>query len=140
MTISPIAARGPPGMVRMAQDYRTRAAGRFVYWRRLEKAISPAALLDRIGRGEAPAIVDVRSPGEFAGGHVPGAVNIPFASVLAQPDLVPAPTSEPVVVYCGHGPRAWLAGKALRRRGYARVIYMRGHMAAWRRAGLREER
>jgi rhodanese-related sulfurtransferase len=105
-----------------------------------EEAISPQALLDRIGRGEAPAVLDVRSPGEFAGGHVPGAVNVPFTSVLAGSDDVRVLKSHTVVVYCGHGPRAWLAGEALRWRGYARVTYLRGHMAAWRRAGLREER
>lgn len=105
-----------------------------------EEAISPAALLNRISRGEAPAVLDVRSPGEFAGGHVPGAVNIPFTSVLVSSEGVQVPRSQPVVVYCGHGPRAWLAGEALRWRGYKRVTYLRGHMAAWRRAGLREER
>ena len=105
-----------------------------------EEAISPEALLHRIGLGEAPAVLDVRSPGEFAGGHVPGAVNIPFTSVLAGSDDARVLKSQSVVVYCGHGPRAWLAGEALRWRGYARVTYLRGHMAAWRRAGLREER
>jgi rhodanese-related sulfurtransferase len=104
-----------------------------------DDAISPATLLDRIDR-EALTILDVRSPGEYAAGHVPGAVNIPFMTVLAGSDDVRAPKSQTVVVYCGHGPRAWLAGEALRWRGYARVTYLRGHMAAWRRAGLREER
>jgi hydroxyacylglutathione hydrolase len=105
-----------------------------------EDAISPAALLERIGRGDAPAVLDVRSPAEFAAGHVPGAVNVPFTSVLARSDSVRVPKSVPVVVYCGHGPRAWLAGTALRRRGYERVTVLRGHMAAWRQAGLPEER
>jgi rhodanese-related sulfurtransferase len=105
-----------------------------------EEAIAPAALLDRIDRGGASTILDVRTPAEFAGGHVPGAVNVPFTSVLAGTDDVRAQMSETVVVYCGHGPRAWLAGAALRRRGYTGITYLRGHMAAWRRAGLREER
>jgi rhodanese-related sulfurtransferase len=104
-----------------------------------EQAISPTALLDRIAGGDAPVVLDVRSPAEFAAGHVPGAVNIPFTSVLAGHG-VGAPASRTLVVYCGHGPRAWLAGAALRLRGYERVTYLRGHMAAWRRAGLREER
>jgi len=105
-----------------------------------EAGISPAALLDQIGRGESPAVLDVRSSGEFAGGHVPGAVNVPLTSVLAGSVDVRVGKDETVVVYCGHGPRAWLAGEALRWRGYARVTYLDGHMAAWRRAGLREER
>jgi rhodanese-related sulfurtransferase len=103
-------------------------------------AVSPAALLDWIGRGHAPVILDVRSAGEFAAGHVPGARHVPFTSVLAGSDNLRAEKSATVVVYCGHGPRAWLVGAWLRRRGYARVTYLRGHMAAWRRAGLREER
>src|SRR5687767_7546437 len=104
-----------------------------------EHAISPAALLDRIGRGEAPMVLDVRSPGEFGEGHVPGAVNVPFTRVLAGSDELSVQKSQTVVVYCGHGPRAWIAGAALRRRGYLNVTYLRGHMAGWRRAGLREE-
>jgi rhodanese-related sulfurtransferase len=105
-----------------------------------EEALSPVTLLDRLARGDAPAVLDVRSPAEFAAGHVPGAVNVPFTSVLAGSEGVCAPKSQTLVVYCGHGPRAWLAGEVLRWRGYERVTYLRGHMAAWRRAGLREER
>jgi rhodanese-related sulfurtransferase len=103
------------------------------------RAIAPEALLDRIDRGDAPVVLDVRSPGEFADGHVPGAMNVPFTTLLAGSDGLRVAKSPDIVVYCGHGPRAWLAGRALRRRGYA-VTYLRGHMAAWRRAGLREER
>jgi rhodanese-related sulfurtransferase len=102
--------------------------------------ISPAALLERIDHGDAPLVLDVRSAGEFAAGHVPGAVHVPFTSVIAGSHGVPATMTDALVVYCGHGPRAWLAGAALRRRGHARVIYLRGHMTAWRRAGLREQR
>ena len=102
--------------------------------------IAPAELLDRIERGESPAILDVRSPREYAAGHVPGAVNVPFTTVLTQTDAVRQDPSATLVVYCGHGPRAWLAGAALRRRGFTGVTYLRGHMAAWRRGGIREER
>jgi rhodanese-related sulfurtransferase len=102
--------------------------------------VSPAALLELIDRGDAPTVLDVRSADEFAAGHVPGALHVPFSSVLAGSDNVRAEKSATIVVYCGHGPRAWLAGAVLRRRGYAGVTYLRGHIAAWRRAGLREER
>jgi rhodanese-related sulfurtransferase len=104
------------------------------------RTMSPALLLDRIGRGDAPVVLDVRSAGEFAAGHVPGAVHVPFTRVLVGSDNLRADMAAPIVVYCGHGPRAWLAGAVLRRRGYARLTYLRGHMAAWRRAGLPEER
>jgi hypothetical protein len=51
-------------------------------------------------------------------------VNVPFTSGLAGSDDVRVLKSQTVVVYCGHGPRAWLAGEALRWREYARVTLL----------------
>ena len=96
-------------------------------------------LLTRISAGTAPTILDVRSRGEFTRGHVPGALHIPFWKLLERPPGIPMSPDDPLVVYCGHGPRAWLAGAALRRRGFRRVVYLEGHMSRWRRAGFREE-
>ena len=104
-----------------------------------ERSVTAADLLARIDAGAAPAILDVRSRWEFTCGHVPGAVHIPFWKLLNRaPDTAVSPDS-PIVVYCGHGPRAWLVGASLRRRGFRSVLYLEGHMSAWRRARLREE-
>ena len=102
--------------------------------------MTPDALNAATVSGTAPAVLDVRTPAEYAAGHVRGAINIPFHEVGRRVGDLAALRERPLVVYCGHGPRAWLAGEALRWRGYARVTYLQGHMAAWRRAGLREER
>jgi rhodanese-related sulfurtransferase len=101
--------------------------------------ITPQALATRIERGDAPLVLDVRSQAEFDQGHVPGAIHIPFWKVGNEGVDIPAAAGDPVVVYCGHGPRAWIAGAALRRRGLTRLAYLAGHMAGWRKAGLREE-
>jgi rhodanese-related sulfurtransferase len=98
--------------------------------------ISAAELLARIQAGTAPAIVDVRSRGEFDAGHLPGALHLPFWAVFFRASEVPASKHEPVVVYCAHGPRAGLAKAALRLSGYQRVLYLEGHMSAWKKAGL----
>ena len=42
--------------------------------------------------------------------------------------------------YCEHGPRAYMAGDALRRGGRARIVYVSGHFSGWQGAGLRIER
>lgn len=97
-------------------------------------------LLALISAGTAPTVLDVRSPLEFTRGHVPGAVNIPFWKLLGRAPGIRLSPGDPIVVYCGHGPRAWLAGAALQRRGFRRVEYLEGHMSQWRRAGLHEER
>jgi rhodanese-related sulfurtransferase len=101
--------------------------------------VTPNALSEAIAAGAAPAILDVRSRDEYAAGHVRGAVNIPFNEVGRRVRELDAWRERPLIVYCGHGPRAWMAGVALRRNGFLRIAYLRGHMAAWRRAGLPEE-
>jgi phage shock protein E len=92
----------------------------------------------RIAAREAPAILDVRTAREYDDGHVPGAVNIPFNQIRQRLGELPVDRAAPLIVYCGHGPRAWIAARALRRAGFT-VDYLKGHMAAWRRAGLPEE-
>jgi rhodanese-related sulfurtransferase len=94
----------------------------------------------RIRAGTAPAILDVRSAREFAGGHVPGAVHIPFWRVSARIAEVPAGAGDKLVVYCGHGPRAKVAGRALRRHGFTRFEYLDGHFSTWTRDGRPEAR
>jgi rhodanese-related sulfurtransferase len=103
-------------------------------------SITPSALFDLIERGRAPRILDVRSDIEFARGHVPGARHLPFQQVRAHGRELGWSPQDDIVVYCGHGPRAWIAGAALGRLGFDRITYLRGHMAAWRRDRLPEER
>lgn len=84
--------------------------------------------------------LDVRSPEEYAAGHVPGAVNIPYDEVPARVSEIEARRGEPVVVYCEKGPRASKAMAVLERAGFSAVRSLAGHMAAWRASGLPVER
>ena len=93
--------------------------------------ISRPDLVARIEAGDAPPILDVRSAEEFAEGHVPGAVHVPFYSVLSRSDEVPSREGEPLVVYCAHGPRAGLARAGLWLAGAGEVRFLEGHMTAW---------
>ena len=108
--------------------------------RRDRVEVDAHVLLDQIDSNTAPVILDVRSAKEFADGHLPGAINIPFESVAARAHELPGSRQSPVIVYCGHGPRAWMAGAALRKNGFTNVSYLAGHFSRWRTAGLREER
>jgi rhodanese-related sulfurtransferase len=105
-----------------------------------DRPISVVELLQRIDRGDILRILDVRSKTEFAAGHVPGAVNIPFTRLFFRTDDVPGAAGDELILYCGHGPRAYIAATLLRNNGRTRIVYMRGHWAAWRAAGLRVER
>jgi rhodanese-related sulfurtransferase len=102
--------------------------------------ITADALLARIESGAAPVILDVRSRAEFVNGHVPGARHIPFWRISRRISELAVPADADLVVYCGHGPRAVMAGRALRRNGFTRITYLEGHFSMWRARGLREER
>lgn len=98
--------------------------------------ISREELRQRIEAGDAPAIVDVRSDREYEAGHVPGAVHVPFWLVWTRLDDVPQTDGGPLVLYCEHGPRAGMARFALWVAGRGPVVYLDGHMSAWKRDGL----
>ena len=99
-------------------------------------AIAPEVLAGRIAAGTAPRTVDVRSKAEFDEGHVPGAVHIPFWQMTKRWRELAVARDAAMVVYCGHGPRAYIAGSVLKRRGFTRVMYLTGHMTKWKALNL----
>jgi phage shock protein E len=70
---------------------------------------------------EGAVLIDVRTPGEFASGAAPGAVNIPLDEIQARISEVVPDKDKPIVLYCHSGARAAVAAKTLRRAGYANV-------------------
>jgi len=63
------------------------------------------ATVTRFVEAGAALIVDAREPAEFAGGHIPGAVNVPYDEAVRDPDLLARldPADRPVIVYCSGG-------------------------------------
>ena len=76
----------------------------------------------------AVQVVDVRGPGEVAGGMVDGAVNVPLAELVRREgELDP---TVPVVVYCAGGYRSSIAASVLRAHGFTDVSDVLGGYAA----------
>ncbi|MDT8435230.1 MAG: rhodanese-like domain-containing protein [Gemmatimonadota bacterium] len=99
-------------------------------------AVEPAALRARLDDGDGPMILDVRTRGEFAAGHVPGAVLLPHDELAGRLGELPADPATEIVVYCRSGRRAAIAMDALRRAGYTNIRELKGHMPGWAAAGL----
>jgi phage shock protein E len=74
-------------------------------------------------------VLDVRTPEEYAAGHVPGAVNVPHDQLASR--LAEVPKDKDVVVYCRTGRRSALAADVLAANGYKRVSQLEGDMQAW---------
>jgi phage shock protein E len=79
--------------------------------------------------GEGAALVDVRTPAEFASGHLDEAVNIPLQQLADRLGELPA-KDQPIVVYCRSGARSGNAKRMLGSRGYTAVSDL-GAMSRW---------
>ena len=90
--------------------------------------------------GNPPLIVDVRSPGEYAAGHVPGALNIPYDQMAVRANEIAAHKDEDVVLYCRSGRRSGIAAKVLAEQGFTKLGLLEGDMPGWERAGYPVER
>lgn len=97
-------------------------------------SISPAELDAQRKSGAAPLVIDVRTAEEYAAGHIPGALNVPFDQVADRVDEIRAPHG--VALYCMVGPRARKGESALLAVGYDKVFHIEGGLAAWQAAGL----
>lgn len=65
----------------------------------------------------SPFLLDVRTPQEFAAGHIPGAVNIPVDELRTR--MRELPGERVIAVYCQVGQRGYLATRLLQQAGYA---------------------
>jgi rhodanese-related sulfurtransferase len=79
-------------------------------------------------RREGAQVVDVRSPGEFAGGHAEGSVNIPLDELEQRAGELDR--GRWVIVCCASGTRSAMARHRLRKHGFERVL----NAGPWRNA------
>ena len=86
---------------------------------------------------QADVLIDVREPGEYQNGHLPGAINIPRGmlefQVGSDPKLESRDTG--IVLYCKTSGRAALATQSLKTMGYLNIKSITGGFDAWAAAG-----
>lgn len=80
---------------------------------------------------EPLVVIDVRSPAEFGGGAVHGAVNVPLGVLEWRIRELAPRRDTPLALYCASGARSGLACQLLQRLGYANAFNAGGlHQAA----------
>lgn len=95
--------------------------------------VDVAMLKADLDRGAVPLLIDVRSPEEFAAGHVASAKNIPLGEVEARLAEFGAADKE-VYVICQAGGRSAKASATLASKGY-HPVNVEGGTGAWKSAG-----
>jgi rhodanese-related sulfurtransferase len=78
-------------------------------------------------------VLDVRSGEEYAAGHVPGAVNVPYDQVAAR--IAELPKDRQIVLYCRSGRRVGIAAEVLAANGFKSLAHLTGDMPAWEASG-----
>jgi len=89
-------------------------------------------LLARLAKKDPTVVVlDVRTPAEFAAGHVPGARNVSHDQLAGRVGELSELRDKDVVLYCRSGRRTALAEDVLRRAGFKRLLHLDGDYLAW---------
>ena len=99
------------------------------------REVGPAEAV-RLINDEDALVLDVRTGGEFAAGHVPGARHLPLDRLPGRLEELAPWRERPVVVCCRSGQRAARAAALLQRAGFRRVHKLSGGLLAWEEAGL----
>jgi|SRR5687767_756847 phage shock protein E len=95
-------------------------------------SIEPKALGERIAwADQALFVLDVRTPEEYAAGHLPGAVNIPHDQLAARLGELSGAREHDVVVYCRTGRRSAEALGVLDEAGFKRLFHLKGDYTRW---------
>lgn len=97
--------------------------------------IAAADLKARLDQREPLQLIDVRSAGEFAGGHIQGAINVPIDQLRSTLPTLALDPRRPVIAICATAHRSPPAVRVLKRAGFDAKQLQNG-MIAWQRAKL----
>lgn len=90
---------------------------------------SPAQLADRLKEGGV-VLLDVRTSGEFQGGHIKNAIHVPVQELTARADELKKFADREIVCYCQSGSRSLMGAARLKKLGY-RTASLEGGIAEW---------
>src|SRR3954469_9941123 len=97
----------------------------------VEKRIGPAALSRALKNDQRAVLLDVRTPGEFAGAHIAGARLVPLADLRARELLAGLDDSAALYVVCQSGQRARKAIEAFEAEGFDNAVLVEGGVDGW---------
>src|SRR4051812_20180941 len=106
----------------------------------VENSVGARTLAERLQSGQTARILDVRTPGEFKGGHIAGARLVPLADLRPEELCGQLNPDARIYVLCQSGARARKAIDRLTAAGFDSCVLLEGGMDAWEAAGLPVER
>jgi rhodanese-related sulfurtransferase len=83
------------------------------------------------GTPQAPILLDVREPEEYAIAQIPGSILLPLGEITTKARLVLPDLSAHIVVHCHHGMRSARAAEYFIKIGYSQIQNLTGGIDAW---------
>lgn len=100
------------------------------------RVVEPQAAAELLEAEPRPTVIDVRTPGEFAEGHLEGAVLIDVQSPDFRDRIAELDRDASYVIYCRSGNRSVGARETMAELGFTDVSDIDGGILAWVQAGL----
>lgn len=125
LSLAPLVACGSPPEPSSAVDHGIRN-------------VNASQLKTELDGGQVKLLVDVRTPEEFAEGHVPGAKNIPLDQLDAHMGELAQYKAGDVHLICRSGRRSLAASQTLLAAGYS-PVNVEGGTDGWKQAGYAVE-
>jgi rhodanese-related sulfurtransferase len=85
---------------------------------------------------QSPQLIDVRTPQEYAEGHLQGATLISVQARNFEQHIQQLNPQQPVFVYCYSGKRSLMAARRLSQMGFTMVYDLQGGLMQWTKLGL----
>jgi len=85
--------------------------------------------------GEHAVILDVRTPEEYAQGHIPGAINIDYQNEKFSAGLDTLNRDLEYHVYCRSGRRSGESVEIMKQKGFTKIYHLQGGILEWEEKG-----
>jgi rhodanese-related sulfurtransferase len=100
-----------------------------------ESFLASPATFEKLLQDENAQLVDVRTPEEYAEGHLKNALNIPISFDNFESQLEILDKNKPVLVYCRMGGRSAKAAAKLKELGFTTISDLDGGITSWEKEG-----
>ena len=98
--------------------------------------VDAAAALTTMRTRPDLVVIDVRTPGEFAGGHIDGAINIDFKNANFATEIAKLDGTQDYLIHCRSGGRSTASLTRFNDAGFSHIIHMDGGILGWNKAEL----
>ena len=95
------------------------------------KKITPQDLVGLTNQ-DAAKLIDLRSPNEFADGHITGSINIPYADIEDRLHEIKLQEGKSLVLICDSGSQSANDGEVFNKSGYQNTVILSGGIGAWK--------